>query len=456
MDAVTLEELAAMCGGRPPEISPRTMVHRISKDTRTLLPGDVYFALRGEAHDGNLFAAEAARRGAAAAVLERIPSDLPSDFPVVKVDDGLVALQRLASSWRDRLSLRVVGVTGSNGKTSTKEFAAAVLGARFRTIKTQGNLNNHIGVPLSILSASVKDEAAVWEAGMNHPGEIAPLAALMRPEIAIITNIGVAHIEHLGSREAIAKEKGALLEALPPDGTAVIPARDDFADFLASRTRATVWRVGGLDSRIRAESVEVEGDGTRFALIADGERLKCRLAVPGAHMVSNALLAVAAGMALGISARECVEGLMQARGVAGRLDCREIDGVKFLDDTYNANPDSMMAALAVLRDLPAGGKRHAVLGAMGELGDHTDEGLRRVGSAAAACADTLICVGPATRPMAEAARAAGMAEVSEAEDTTTAAALLEKRLAKGDTVLVKGSRSARTERIIEHFRCSTT
>jgi UDP-N-acetylmuramoyl-tripeptide--D-alanyl-D-alanine ligase len=451
MDAVTLEELAAMCGGRPPEISPRTMVRRISKDTRTLVPGDLYFALRGEAFDGNSFAAEAARRGAAAAVLEKAPPDVPPDFPVIVVDDGLAALRRLASSWRDRLGLRAVGVTGSNGKTSTKEFTAAVLGARFRTIKTEGNLNNHIGLPLSILSASVKDEAAVWEIGMNHPGEIAPLAALARPEVGIITHIGVAHIEHLGSRGAIAKEKGALLEALPPHGTAVIPAGDDFADALAARTRAEVWRVGRADSRVRAEGLEVAGDGTQFWLVADEKRLRCRLAVPGAHMVGNALLAVAAGMAHGISPEECVEGLARARGVAGRLACREIRGIRFLDDTYNANPDSMVAALGVLRDMPATGRRFAVLGAMGELGDHTEDGLRRVGAASATCADTLVSVGAATHSMAEAARSAGLASVVEVEDTSAAAALLREHTAAGDIVLVKGSRSAQTEIIIEKF-----
>ncbi len=187
------------CAASP---NPGLTVRRISKDTRTLVPGDLYLALRGENHDGNLHAKDAAAKGAAAAILDRVPSDVPVDFPIITVEDSLVALHNLAGAWRDRLALKVACITGSSGKTSTKEFTAAVLSARYRVVKTEGNLNNHIGLPLSILSASMSDDAAVWEIGMNHPGEIAPLAQLARPDLAIITNIGVAHIEYMGSREA--------------------------------------------------------------------------------------------------------------------------------------------------------------------------------------------------------------------------------------------------------------
>ena len=207
MDDLTLPEIADMCGGVLSGNATACTVRRISKDTRTLVPGDLYLALRGENHDGNLHAKEAVSKGAVAAILDKARQDLPSDFPVITVDDSLAALHRLAATWRDRLALKVVCITGSSGKTSTKEFAAAVLGTRFRVVKTQGNLNNHIGLPLSILSASMSDDVAVWEIGMNHPGEIAPLAALARPDLAMVTNIGVAHIEYMGSREAIAREK---------------------------------------------------------------------------------------------------------------------------------------------------------------------------------------------------------------------------------------------------------
>ena len=216
MDALTLLEVADMCGGVLRPGSPPPTVRRISKDTRTLIPGDLYLALRGENHDGNAYVKEAEARGAAGAIVDDPVVDPSSEFPVILVDDTLVALHRLAAAWRDRLALKVACITGSSGKTSTKEFAASVFSVRYRVVKTEGNLNNHIGLPLSILAASIADDAAVWEIGMNHPGEIAPLAKLARPDLAIITNIGVAHIEFLGSREAIAAEKGALAEAVGP------------------------------------------------------------------------------------------------------------------------------------------------------------------------------------------------------------------------------------------------
>ena len=196
--------------------------------------------MHGENHDGNLYAKDAAAKEAQPARFSTPPaSDLPAGFPVILVDDTLAALHRLAAAWRDRLALKVACVTGSSGKTSTKEFTAAVLSARYRVVKTEGNLNNHIGLPLSILSASITDDAAVWEIGMNHPGEIAPLARLARPDIAIITNIGVAHIEYMGSREAIAAEKGALAEAVGSRGSVILPAEDDFAMQIAQPNRCT-------------------------------------------------------------------------------------------------------------------------------------------------------------------------------------------------------------------------
>ena len=208
MDALALFEIADMCGGVLQGPGASRTIRRISKDTRTLIPGDLYLALRGENHDGNLYAKTAAEKGAAGAILDATRPDLPDSFPVIYVENALSALHRLAAAWRDRLALKVACVTGSSGKTTTKEFTAAVLSPRYRVVKTEGNLNNHIGLPLSILSASITDDAAVWEIGMNHPGEIAPLARLARPDIAIITNIGVAHIEYMGSRASHRRRKG--------------------------------------------------------------------------------------------------------------------------------------------------------------------------------------------------------------------------------------------------------
>jgi UDP-N-acetylmuramoyl-tripeptide--D-alanyl-D-alanine ligase len=448
MNSLPLDDIAVMCRGTAPTANGSQTVRRICKDTRTLVPGDLYFALKGDNFDGNRFVEAAAAKGAAAAVVEDPSVVCPPGFPLIVVEDGLKALHSLAEAWRDRLALKVVCITGSNGKTSTKEFAAAVLSSRFRTVKTQGNLNNHVGLPLSILAAEVADGAAVWEIGMNHPGEIAPLAALARPDVGIVTNIGVAHIEYMGSREAIAAEKSELLAALRPDGTAIFPASDDFAKFLATRTQAGCVTTGAEDSEVRAENIEITSEGTNFLLLAGGVQIATRLPVPGLHMVSNALLAVAAGLACGLSPEECAEGLEQTPAIGGRLMRRTVKGIVFLDDSYNANPDSMSAAIDVLKSLPCAGKRIAVLGRMGELGTHAEAGYRKVGSTPGA--DILIAVGPETAPLAAAAESitARVHSVPTPADATT---LLRSLVSDQDIVLVKGSRSARMETVIDTF-----
>ena len=273
-----------MCQGTLHAGTPSQTVRRVSKDTRTLVAGDLYLALRGENHDGNLYAKEAAAKGAAGAILDAVPDDLPPDFPIILVDDTLLALHRLAAAWRDRLALRVVCITGSSGKTSTKEFTAAVLSVRYRVVKTEGNLNNHIGLPLSILSASFSDDAAVWEIGMNHPGEIAPLARLARPDLAIITNIGVAHIEYMGSREAIAHEKGSLVEAVGTRGAVILPTEDDFATQIATRATGRVIRAGLSSGTLWASNIVMSAEGSRFTIHTGSRVLPCRgVRSGGAH-----------------------------------------------------------------------------------------------------------------------------------------------------------------------------
>jgi len=451
VDALTLFEIADMCGGALHAPSPSRTVRRISKDTRTLVPGDLYLALHGENHDGNIYAKDAAAKGAAGAILDAAPVDLPAGFSVILVDDTLAALHRFAAAWRDRLALKVACITGSSGKTSTKEFTAGVLSVRYRVVKTEGNLNNHIGLPLSILSASIADDAAVWEIGMNHPGEIAPLARLARPDLVIITNIGVAHIEYMGSREAIAAEKGALAEAVGPGGSVILPAEDDFAPHIANRTAARVIRTGLSSGTVTASNIEMSAEGCRFTVHAGNDAVSASVSAPGEHMVRNALLAVAAGLEFGLRLEECAEGLAAARLTGGRLSCRILRGVTVLDDTYNANPDSMDAALNTLGALPVAGRRIAVLGRMGELGDHAAAGYQRVGRNAARIVDALIAVGLETVPLSDTARAAGLKEVHTTVDTAEAVGVLRRLARKGDLVLVKGSRAARMERVIEDF-----
>lgn len=449
MDAIALHDLAVACGGRLHRGVGSALARRVSKDTRALAAGDLYWCLRGENFDGHDFVAAAVDAGAIGAVAERAVA-VPEGFSLILVSDTLAALQQLAAWHRARLRAKVVCVTGSNGKTSTKDFTAAIAATRFSVSKTEGNLNNHIGLPLTILSASPEDEVAVWEIGMNHPGEIAALARLARPDIGIITNVGVAHIEFLGSREAIAREKGALGEALSEGGALILPRSEEFAPALAAATVARVVEVGD-GAAVRAERVRSSGQGAEFDLIAGAERIPAYLPVPGSHMVGNALLAVAAGLELGLSARECAQALAGARLSKGRLALLDVRGVTVLDDSYNANPDSMEAALRALGGLTSAGRRFAVLGKMGELGFYAGEGYRRVGRAAGGAADVLIAVGPETEPLAAEAEASGAREVRRAADTGAAARLLRELANPGDAVLIKGSRAARMERVLEDF-----
>jgi len=450
MDATSLTELAAACGGTLLRGDGGRTVTTISKDTRTLRSGDIYWALRGETHDGHDFVRAAAEVGAAAAVVERADAGVPHDLPLIEVVDSLAALQRLAAWWRTQIKLRVICITGSNGKTSTKDFTASIAATRFRVSKTEGNLNNHIGLPLTMLAACRDDDVAVWEIGTSRPGEIAMLANLARPDIGVITHIGVAHIEFLGSREGIAREKGMLGEELGPDKALILPAWDDFTASLAARSSARVVSVGETGG-LHAENLRVSAQGQDFDLVFGKERAAAHLPVPGEHMVRNALLAAAVGLELGLSLRECASGLAATKLSARRLACLDIHGVTVLDDSYNANPDSMEAALHALRGLPGGGRRFAVLGRMGELGSHTEEGYRRVGRVVSDTMDVLIAVGAETAPLSDEAAKTGDVAVHHTEDTSGAARLLRELSRPGDAVVIKGSRSAHMERVLEEF-----
>jgi len=454
MDSLSLPEIAVMAGAKLLGNDSGISVSRFNKDTRTIKPGDIYIGLRGEKFDGNKFAAEAFERGAAVTLLDspEIAEKLSSTHPVLLAEDSLQALTRIAAAWRSRLKIQVLGITGSSGKTSTKEFAAAVLGSKYRVVKTQGNLNNHIGVPLSILSAESQDEAAVWEVGMNHPGEIAPLAALIQPACAIITNIGTAHIEYMKTRDAIALEKGALAEAVPSTGAVILPAEDDKSESIAKRCRARVLRVGMTQGDLIATDLQSTPEGMSFTVRQGAKTFSASITVHGAHMVQNALLALAAGVEMGVPLEKGIKGLAKARLVGGRLEQKTIAGVTYLDDSYNANPESMEAALNTLRQVPSAGRRIAVLGKMGELGEHATEGYRRTGAAAARLADILLTVGSDSVAMSSAARDAGLGRVHEVEDTAAAARMLSQLARPGDLVLVKGSRSARMETIFEHLQ----
>ena len=454
MNPLALGELAAFAAGSLSSGDETILIDKFSTDSRTIKRGELFVALRGENFDGHDFIDAVATAGAAGAIVD---SDwqgrVPENFALIRVKDTLLAYQQLAANYRRSLTLRVVAITGSNGKTSTKDFAAAVLARRFRVTKTQGNFNNHVGLPRTVLEAASQDEVAVWEIGMNHPGEVATLAKVAAPDVGIITNIGVAHIEFMGSRENIAEEKGALAEAVGAEGTVILNADDPFTNGIAARARGKVILAGTTAGTIRASEVNQSRSGTDFTILEGAHRCRAQLPVPGLHMVQNALLAVAAGRVFGLSLEECAAGLVSAPLTKARLQVKEIRGVQFLDDSYNANPDSMKAALRTLVELDAEGQRIAVLGEMRELGDESERGHREVGETAAALkVDHLIAIGNVAGTIAEAAKRAGLENSSTVASTAEAAELLTELAAPGDLVLIKGSRLARTEQVIEAFR----
>ena len=453
MNSLTLSQIAQFAGASLSSGDGTAVINKVSTDSRTIKPGELFVALRGENFEGHDFVAASAKAGGTGALVDlKWVGNVPNNFALLRATDTLQAYQTLAANYRRSLAMKVLAITGSNGKTSTKDFAAAVLARRFRVTKTEGNFNNHVGLPRTILEATSEDEVAVWEIGMNHPGEIAALSKIAAADAAIVTNIGVAHIEFMGSREAIALEKGALAEAIEPQGTVVLNADDPFTEGIAARTRAKVVLAGTTGGAVRAIEIRQSAEGSEFTIVEGAHRCRAQLPVAGLHMVQNALLAVAAGRAFGLSIEECAAGLAAAPLTKARLQIKEINGVQFLDDSYNANPDSMKAALRTLVELDTEGKRIAVLGEMRELGAESERGHREVGETAATLGvNQLITIGDTAELIAEGARTAGLDKVSSVRSTAEAAKLLGEIAEPGDLVLIKGSRAARTEEVIQQF-----
>jgi UDP-N-acetylmuramoyl-tripeptide--D-alanyl-D-alanine ligase len=438
----------ALVGGRLDDI-----VTGVSIDSRTCRPGDVFFAIRGAHQDGHAFIGHARARGAACAVATRLPPGLGTgaDFAVVLVDDTTAALQRLGAAHRRRFAIPVVAVTGSNGKTTTKELIATVLSARRRVLKPAASFNNQWGVPLTLLALGPEHEAAVMELGMNAFGEIAALAQICQPTIGVVTTIALAHLEGVGSIEGVQKAKGELVEAIPPDGLVVLNADEPLVMALAARARARIATYGQADQAdVRLGDVAPTDGGLAFRLWAGNATADVRLPLAGRHNAWHAAAAAAVGLALGVALDEAAAALALAGPVKARLVWREAGGVRVLDDTYNANPASMRAALDTLRDAPGPGRRFAILGDMLELGAHSEAAHRELGGWAAALPLAgLVAVGPAMRVAAEAARTAGCPEVAVVSEPEAAVAHLAPHLTPGDRVLVKGSRGMRMERAVE-------
>jgi UDP-N-acetylmuramoyl-tripeptide--D-alanyl-D-alanine ligase len=438
---------AALLGGRVP-----AEVSGVSIDSRTVNPGEAFVAVRGPRQDGHAYVAAARARGASAAIVDRLPPDVEPgpDFAIVLVDDTTLALQRLAAYHRRRHDLPVVGITGSNGKTTTKELTALALGAGFRVHKAAGSFNNQWGLPLTLLGLRAGHQAAVVELGMNAFGEIAALAQLAQPGIGVVTTISAAHLLGVGSIEGVQKVKGELVEAIPVDGLVVLNADDPLVLALAGRARGRVTTFGeGPDSDLRLGPVRVTEGGLVFPLTAGRETVEVRLPLAGRHNAWNAAAAASVALHLGVPLRRIAEALQGATPVKGRLAWTEAGGVRVLDDTYNANPTSLRAALLALHDAGPGGRAWVVLGDMLELGPEAETAHREAGAwVAARPVAGLVTVGAGMREAAAVARAAGCPGVASFDDPDQAVLHLVARLQPGDRVLVKGSRGMRMERAI--------
>ena len=428
------------------------LVTGVSIDSRTLAVGEAFFAIQGHRLDGHGFVADAAGRGAGCLVVHALPDDVPAGVPLVVVEDTTKALGRLAAWHRSRFDMPVVAVTGSNGKTTTKEMIAGVLGARWRTHRPRSSFNNQWGLPLTLFALSPEHEAAVVEIGANQPGEIAYLAGIARPTVAVVTIVTAQHTEFFRNVEGVRDEKAALVRAVGGDGFAVLNADDPRVAGMARETTATAVLYGrAAAARVRPVGDVVEDErGLSFTVEVDGDRQPITLAFSGRHNVTNALAAVATGVALRLPLDEIARGIATARPVAGRCIWKSVGGVRILDDTYNANPVSLVAALDAVAAQRGSSRLIVVLGDMLELGDITDDAHREAGRRVAAASPAhFLGVGRHVALAVETARAAGVADARQVTTFEDTMAELLKRVVPGDLVLVKGSRSLRMERVVD-------
>lgn len=457
--------LEALTSVRPPNAS--AVITEGAIDSRQAIPGSLFVAIPGENADGHDFLPDAFRRGASFALIQRdadasyrildlrgglvVDPALTFEPPLLlRVDNTLSALQQIARFWRRRLpDLRVVGITGSVGKSTTKEMVAEVLSVRYRTLKSPGNLNNEIGLPLTLLRLGSGYERAVLEMGFYVPGEIQFLCDIAQPQIGVVSNVGTVHAERAGSQEAIFRGKSELPAALPPDGVAILNFDDPWVRKMEEKTKARVFFYGlSPEAHLWADQIEGLGlDGIRFRLHYKKETLHMRIPMIGRHSIHTALRASAVGLNDGLSWQEILEGLSQGHAQLRLVAARSNNGALILDDTYNAAPESMLAALNLLDELD--GRKIAVLGDMLELGPYERQGHEMVGMRAAQVAKILITLGTRGHMIADAARRAGMkpASILEYEEIAPVVDWLTKNLSANDAVLIKGSHGLRMDRI---------
>jgi UDP-N-acetylmuramoyl-tripeptide--D-alanyl-D-alanine ligase len=456
MEPRSLQFIAQACSGELSHGSPDMMIRGVCTDSRRVQQGDVFFALSGERFDAHSFLPDVVQRASAVVVARARPAIAFGKCAVVRVDDTRRALGLLAAAYRKDFTLPTVVVGGSNGKTTTKELIASVLRQKLATLWSEASYNNDVGVPLTLLKLEAVHQAAVLEAGTNHPGELEPLVRMIAPKYGVITSIGREHLEFFGDLAGVAREEGWVGEVLPAKGKLFIHAEGEWVTEITRRTAARVITVGltpGTDWRARdllpdkhGLSFTVQGPATAF----QGEY---RVNLFGRHQAVNALMAIALGVELGLSRSQIEQGLVQSQPARMRLQLWEVNGVRVLDDAYNANADSMLAALQTLQDLPCKGRRLAVLGDMAELGLHSEAAHEEIGRRAAELGvGQLFAVGKMASVMARGARGAGLARVLEFAEVEAAAIAVKQFVRDGDVLLLKASRATRIERVAERLR----
>lgn len=455
--------LAEVTGGTLMAGSPDGMVNGVCIDSRSVDAGCAFVAMRGERADGHSFAADALRAGARALVVTNWDDDVRAavegsgrrDAAVVLVGDALAAVTALARYHRSRLSCPVVGVTGSTGKTTTKDFLAAALGTTLRVTATRANRNNELGVPLTVLDAGSETDVLIVEMGMRGTGQIAALCDVARPTLGLVTNIGQTHMELLGTQEAILHAKGELVGCIPPDGAVFLNGDDAWSRRLAADSAAPVTFYGLAEtSDVRATEIAIGDDGRpTLTLVAAGQAVTLTLPLPGRHNAYNAAAAAAVALRLGVALADVAEGLEHVELTEWRMQVfTAANGVTVINDAYNANPTSMRAAIDALAGMRPQGRRIAVLGDMRELGSLAELAHFRLGEEVArGPIDVLVAVGELGRRIAEGALADGMeaGSVRACAGADEASEVLDDLLASGDAVLVKASRSMGLERVVE-------
>ena len=466
---LTLADALEAITRNPVQIENRAATAVITEaaiDSRQVIPGSLFVAIPGENVDGHDFIGDAFKRGASFALIQKeVPAsfrtlDLRADLPAestldlsaplcLRVDNTIAALQQIARFWRRKLDLRVIGITGSVGKSTTKEMVAEVLGTRYRTLRSPGNLNNEIGLPLTILRLGPGYERAVLEMGFYVPGEIQFLCDIALPHIGVVTNVGTVHAERAGSQEAIARGKSELIQALPSDGVAILNFDDPWVRKMEEKSKARVFFYGlSPEADLWADQIEGLGlDGIRFRLHYKGETIYSHVPMIGRHSVHTALRAAAVGLNDGLNWQEIFEGLAQGHAQLRLVAVRSKTGALILDDTYNASPESMLAALNLLDEMD--GRKVAVLGDMLELGPYERQGHEIVGMRAAQVARILLTLGPRAHMLADAARRGGMkaSHIFEFDQVEPVMDWLNKNLTPNDAVLIKGSHGLRMDRI---------